>query len=86
MIAPDTGEFVEVAWGYDNPLQGYFFQVFSMNDKGENDETLIDVGNDDSKVRFDRENLRSNAQILELMIKYDCPEEHRDAITMDIPF
>lgn len=82
-----------IAWGYDRPLSEYFFQEYYGKDDNREDP--------DDEVRFSISSHTtltphpdhpgqmdwSNGEILELMENYpQIPEEHKMALTMDLPF
>jgi hypothetical protein len=69
---------LSVAYGFDRAM-GYFFQVFDENKLDDDEERLI----------IDEDSLltgMSNGRMLELMVEYDVNEDHRLAVTLDLPF
>lgn len=61
------------AYGYDHPLQGYFFQIFRR-------ELILDVAT--NEILGD---LRPQRVIADLMADWDAPREHIEAIMLDLP-
>lgn len=76
----------ELSWGYDRPLQEYFVQLFCT----ETEEPIFDCGNVSTTVPHPaNEKLRySNSELLEIMQEFSghIPEEHLQAVAMDLPF
>lgn len=77
------------AWGYDEPLQEYFFSCEDLN--LEEDELIFSIANHITikpHPSFPDHYNYSNSEILEVMEMYDdvVPEEHRMAIVNDLKF
>lgn len=74
----------QVAWGYDRPLSEYFIQKFDK--KGEtiwsiaNYNTLEPHPDHPQKIRY------SNSELLEYYEQYELPQNHINALCLDIPF
>lgn len=74
-------ENLTIAYGYDRPLQEYFFQVFDKNTDDGEESCILDK----SSRHIKRENVITNGQMLELMDEYDVgTEEHKRRIALDL--
>lgn len=71
------GKHLEVAYGFDNPLQEYFIQVFDKDDE----EGFTPIVWEGSRMTH-----KSNGEMLELFEKYLVPENHCLALTLDLTF
>lgn len=69
-----------IAYGFDRPLQEYFIQVFENGSATEENEDGLIVW-EGSRMTH-----KSNGEMLELFEKWGVPEEHRQAVAMDLPF
>tara|TARA_R100000544_G_C2218319_1_gene55915 strand:+ start:659 stop:886 length:228 start_codon:yes stop_codon:yes gene_type:complete len=65
---------VDINWGFDHVL-GYWYDVIESRG-GEN--TIIEEWN--SMMGSSR------SKMLEFLIKYNCPEEHRSMVALDMQF
>lgn len=88
----------EYVWGFDIPLQEYFFQCFdaSCRKKKDDEEVIFSIASRFSEKPHpntpDKEDY-SNGQILEI-IQYEesqvgreiVPQEHKNSISMDLMF
>ena len=74
----------EVAYGYDQPLQEYFLQVFRLDKQDDYDFDPTGEGmmiNESSLLTN-----RSNGFMLNLFNIWGAKEEHQEQLTMDLPF
>jgi len=70
---------LEVAYGYDRPLQEYFIQVFNYEISDEDcDACILWEGS--------RMTGKSNSAMIYLYEKYKVPEEHIRQVALDLPF
>ena len=77
----ENGKILEVAYGFDRPLQEYFIQVF--------DTTAPDTDDDDTHCILwegNRMTDKSNSEMLELFKEYGVPENHLQQVALDLPF
>ena len=77
----ENGKILEVAYGFDRPLQEYFIQVF--------DTTAPDTDDDDIHCVLwegNRMTDKSNSEMLELFKEYGVPENHLQQVALDLPF
>jgi hypothetical protein len=83
---------LEYAWGYDRPLQEYFFSCEDLSKGDEDDNPFIFSIASRITLKphpdFPDKQHYSNGEILEVMNKYPgiVKEEHLDAIAMDLQF
>lgn len=84
---------LEYAWGYDRPLQEYFFSCedLSANDEAENNGFIFSIGSHITLVPhpdYPEKQHYSNGEMLEMMEKYPgiVKKEHLDAIVGDLQF
>jgi len=81
----------ELAWGYDEALQEYFFHKYKLDAPDDEEDVIFAISSVytldyhpdyPGKMRF------SNGEILECMEPYKkhLPEEHLHAIALDAPF
>jgi hypothetical protein len=73
-----------VAYGYDEPLQEYFIQLFDSEEEClfsiANYNTLLEHPDAPHKVRY------SNSELLEVFQKYNLPVNHIIMLASDLPF
>ena len=70
-----------IAYGFDPPLQEYFFQVFD-NSKDEDEHLVLDRSTNHMVIG----KRLSRGRILELMEQYGVgTEEHKQKIALDLP-
>lgn len=86
---------VDIAWGYDEPLQEYFIQAIKVPDNDEDEEeTLFWIGSHMTIVPhplFPDKTTYSNGDILTLIdqdpvLREIIPVGHKDQIAMDLKF
>ena len=75
-----------LAWGYDNPLQEYFIQLYDQSD-----ECVFELGTTATLVphpQFPSKIMWSNKEILEIFEQYHTviPAEHIAAVKENKPF
>ena len=66
---------VDINWGFDHVL-GYWYDIIETRNGKEN---VIEEWS--SAV-----NGGTRSKILEFLIKYNCPKEHRSMVALDMPF
>ena len=87
---------ISYAWGFDHAL-GYFFSKFDEKiDDEEDDNVVFSISSHFTLIHRDnskRSSSYSNGEILQAMEEEETldpelkiPEEHKEAIAMDIPF
>lgn len=91
-----NGKAVQFAWGYDSPLQEYFFQCFKEDYSDDENEVIFSISSVftlDPHPDFPNKERWSNGELIELMERYkdesgECiiPEKHLQAIALDLPF
>ena len=85
MVVNKKGEPLELAWGFDHVL-GYWYDIHDplMNE----DSCIIEEWSSSLGYTFknDIKGDKSRSNMLEFLIKYDLPEEHRSAVGLDYPF
>ena len=84
-VINEDGELRELAWGFDHTL-GYWYDIHDP-DKNENgglvEEWSSALGYTPKKRG---KSGTSRSSMLEFLIKYDLPEEHRSMVGLDYPF
>ena len=65
---------VDLNWGFDHVL-GYWYDIIETRD---GEERIIEEWNSAMGG--------SRSKMLEFLIKYNCPEEHRRAVGLDMIF
>ena len=68
---------LEVAYGYDFPLQEYFIQVFDPNIEDEDQQCIVDEGNFCTG--------KSNIQMYHLFKDYGVPYVYLACVLNDVP-
>ena len=66
---------ISIAWGFDHVL-GYWYDI----------EQFVDGKYQIIEEWSSTVNGGSRSKMLEFLIKYDCPEEHRSAVGLDMVF
>jgi hypothetical protein len=66
---------ITVSWGFDHAL-GYWYNI----------EQFVDGEYQMIEEWSSTVNGGSRSKMLEFLIKYDCPEEHRSAVGLDMVF
>lgn len=81
------------AWGYDVPLEEYFFEKYDLESEGRNkiEKCVFAIGSHTTLVPhpdYPQRTRFSNSLILEIMTKEDIniPEDHLNKIAVDLPF
>ena len=67
--------YVDLNWGFD-PVLGYWYDIIETKD---GEEIIIEDWS--SKTHGG-----SRSKMLEFLIKYNCPEEHRRMVALDMKF
>jgi len=86
-IINNTGTLLELAWGFDHAL-GYWYDIFDRDKGTEECEQLVESWSSSLGFLPKQPGRASNSRsvILEFLIKYDLPEEHRSMVGLDYPF
>ena len=83
---------LEYVWGFDPPLQEYFFSCEDINGDEDGEELyLFHIGSKVTLIEhvdYPRKRYFTNGEMLEVMNKYPgiVPKKHLDAIALDIQF
>ena len=67
--------YVDLNWGFD-PVLGYWYDIIETRD---GEETVIEEWSSTT-------NGGSRSKMLEFLIKYNLPEEHRSMVGLDMQF
>ena len=70
---------VTIAYGWDHAI-GYFFQKFNDDLISDENEEGIEIDEDSLFHKL------SNSKFVEYLMKYECKQEHINAVLMDLEF
>ena len=86
-VINSEGVLLELAWGFDHAL-GYWYDIFDRDKGTEEHEQLVESWSSTLGFLPKQPGRMSNSRsvILEFLIKYDLPEEHRSMVGLDYPF
>jgi hypothetical protein len=84
-IINENNEVLELSWGFDNVL-GYWYDI--QNPMITEDLDIVEEWSSSLGYtgKHQGKDGKSRSTMLEFLIKYDLPEEHRSAVGLDMQF
>ena len=75
-IKGPNGKTCDLAWGFDETF-GYWYEIYN-----ENEEEPIE----DKSSIGGLHGTCDRGEFLEILVEYNCPEEHKKMVALDYPF